>query len=325
VQLAGTTVTHASLHNFNEVERKDIRVGDAVLVEKAGEIIPQVVKAIVEKRTGKEMPFGRPETCPSCGQPASQDPGGVYLRCTNPQCPAQRIGRITHFASRGVMDIEGLGEALAQQLVAADMVHDVGDIYQLDAQSVQSLDRMAEKSTQNLMAAIEQSKDRPLALLLHGLGIPNVGAHLADVLAGSFRDLQELRQADAEKLEQLSEIGPIVARSIVAFFEQDSTARVLEKLSQAGVNMKAEAAPAGANEILAGKAFVLTGSLSGYSRDEATRLIQARGGRVTGSVSGKTDYVVAGENPGSKLNKANSLGVPVISEDEFRRLLGLET
>jgi len=322
VHLSGTTVSRASLHNFDELERKDVRVGDYVLVEKAGEIIPQVVKVIEEKRTGNEQPFPRPTECPSCGEPVSKDPQGVYVRCTNARCPAQRVERLTHFAGRGAMDIEGLGEALARQLVDAGLVDDVGDIYSLRKEQLLELERMAEKSARNLMDAIEASKDRPLSRLLFGLGVPNVGSHLADVLEGNFASLDELRAADAGKLEEINEIGPVVAQAIVEFFGRDSTAEVIEKLKAAGVNMESRRQVAGQNPNVAGKTFVLTGTLRGYTRDEARRLIESQGGRVTGSVSGKTDYVVAGAEPGSKLQKARSLGVSVLSEEEFEDLIG---
>ncbi len=323
VHLSGTTVTRASLHNFDELERKDVRVGDHVLVEKAGEIIPQVVKVIEEKRTGEEEPFTRPEVCPSCGEGVRRDPDGVYIRCINPRCPAQRVERITHFAGRGAMDIEGLGEVLAEQLVQNDLVHDVGDLYGLDEEQVCALERMAEKSTRNLMEAIQASKGRGLARLLFGIGIPHVGSHLADVLARNFEDMDALRTAHAEKLEEIDEIGPVVAEAIVEFFQKESTGEVLDKLEAAGVNMRSQMAAVGENPDVADHTFVLTGALEGYTRDEATRLIESQGGRVTGSVSGNTDYIVVGENPGGKLERARAEGVRELTEEELERLLGL--
>jgi DNA ligase (NAD+) len=322
VLLAGTTVSRASLHNFDELERKDVRVGDYVLVEKAGEIIPQVIKVIEEKRSGKEKPFPRPAKCPSCGETVTQDEGGVYLRCTNARCPAQRVERLTHFAGRAAMDIEGLGEALAMQLVGAGMVDDVADVYALEKARLLALERMAEKSAQNLLDGIEESKKRPLSRLLFGLGIPNVGSHMADVLANSFSSLDELAAADTEKLQEINEIGPVVADAIVEFFGRKSTARVLDKLRKAGVNMESRRQAVRKNPDVAGKTFVLTGTLERYSREEATRLIESQGGRVTGSVSSKTDYVVAGTDAGSKLDKARGLGVAVLSEQDFERLVG---
>ena len=322
VRLSGTTVSRASLHNFDELERKDVREGDHVLVEKAGEIIPQVVSVVTDMRTGQERPFARPTECPACGSPARQDPDGVYVRCTNPRCPAQRVERVTHFASRGAMDIEGLGEKLVSQLVETGLVEDVGDLYSLSKEQVAGLERMAEKSAQNLMDGIEASKERGLSRLLYGLGIPNVGSHLADVLAGRFSSLARLQEADAERLQEIDEIGPVVAEAVVEFFARDATKEVFKKLEDAGVKAESQLA-AEENPDVAGKTFVLTGALPGYSRDEAKRLIEAHGGRVTGSVSGNTDYVVVGDEPGSKLKKARSLGVKELSEADFERLLGL--
>jgi len=321
VRLSGTTVSRASLHNFDEVERKDVRIGDHVLVEKAGEIIPQVVKVVEEMRTGKERRYRRPRKCPSCGEPAQRDPDGVYVRCVNPACPAQRVERIAHFASRGAMDIEGLGEALVVQLVRNDLVRDCGDLYYLKKDQVKALEHMAEKSAQNLMDALAQSKSRGLARLLHGLGIPNVGAHLAGVLAQHFGSIEELRNASVEDLEAVDEVGPVVARSIAEFFRAEPTVRVLDKLVRAGVKTEAATVAARQNADVAGKTFVLTGSLERYTRDEARQWIESLGGRVTGSVSRNTDYLVVGQNPGTKLDKARQIGVRELSEDEFEELL----
>jgi DNA ligase (NAD+) len=323
VQLSGTTVSRASLHNFDELERKDVRVGDYVLVKKAGEIIPQVVKVIAEKRSGDQEPFPRPQCCPSCGEQVHRDPEGVYIRCTNPRCPAQRLERIIHFASRGAMDIEGVGEALVRQLVDEGLAEDCADLYYLDKDQVKALERMAEKSAQNLMDAIEGSKQRDLSRLLRGLGIPNVGSHLADVLARHFDSLDGIKGAFAGCLEEIDEIGPVVAGAIVEFFQKDSTAEVLKKLAEAGVNMRSLRVAAEENPDVAGRTFVLTGSLVNCTRDEARELIERQGGRVTGSVSGNTDYIVVGEEPGSKLDTAREVGVRELSEGQFEELLGL--
>ncbi len=322
VQLSGTTVSRASLHNFDEVERMDVREGDYVLVEKAGEIIPQVVKVIPEKRTGEERPFRRPDRCPACDEPVHRDPAGVYVRCPNPGCPAQRVGRITHFASRGAMDIEGLGEALAEQLVRADLVSDVGDLYRLEHKRLLQLERMGQKSAENLLDAIEQSKQRALSPLIYALSVPNVGAHLADVLAANFEDLDAIPTGDAEALQRVHEIGPIVAESIVDFFARESTRTVLAKLRAAGVNTRSERPGAETNPDVTGKTFALTGTLSGLTRSEATELIESQGGRVTASVSGNTDYLVVGQKPGSKLQRARAAGVRELSEQQFRELVG---
>ncbi|MHC4591680.1 MAG: NAD-dependent DNA ligase LigA [Planctomycetota bacterium] len=322
VQLSGTTVSRASLHNFDELERKDVRVGDHVLVEKAGEIIPQVVKVIAEKRSGRERKFPRPEACPSCGDPVHQDPDAVCLRCTNPACPAQRVERILHFASRGAMDIEGLGEALVLQLVANGLAGDCADLYCLKRDQIEGLQRMAEKSAQNLMNGIEASKDRDLSRLLYAVGIPNVGAHLGEVLARSFDDVGQLQQAGVEDLEQIREIGPVVGQAIAEFFSKDSTRDLISRLRRAGVNTRSRRRAAPENPNVSGKTFVLTGTLARQTRDEVRERIRSQGGRVTGSVSRNTDYLVVGENPGSKLDKARSLGVAELSEPELEELLG---
>jgi len=277
----------------------------------------------VEKRTGGEIPFHAPKRCPSCGEPVSRDPGGVYIRCANPHCPAQRVERITHFASRGAMDIAGLGEALVRQLVEADLARDVGDLYSLNEEDVSALQRMAEKSSGNLMRAIEESKDRELWRLLHGLGIPNVGVHLAQALARSFADLAELRAATPEQLEQIAEVGPVVGKSIAEFFRNDASVRVLDKLIAAGLNTKSVRTEARQASGATGKTFVLTGTLDRHSRAEAARLIGDVGGRVSGSVSASTDYLVVGKNPGSKLRKARELQVEELTEEQLEALLGL--
>jgi len=319
VRLSGTTVSRATLHNFDELERKDVRIGDRVLVEKAGEIIPQVVKSLKEMRTGEERKLERPTTCPVCSAPVEKDEGGVYIRCVNPLCPAQRIERIVHFASRNAMDIEGLGTALVEQLVEHGLVSDYGDLYYLKKQDLVALERMGEKSAQNLLDAIEASKRRGLSRLLFALGIPLIGSHAADVLARHFGSLEALRQASQEDLEAVREVGTLMARSVVEFFQRETTQRVLEKLLAAGVNTRYEGVVEERTEF-AGKTFVVTGSLQNYSRSEIEELIQSLGGRATSSVSRNTDYVIAGENPGSKLAKARQLGVRVITEQEFEQM-----
>jgi DNA ligase (NAD+) len=320
-QLAGTTVSRASLHNFDELERKDVRIGDCVLVEKAGEIIPQVVKVIVEKRTGAEQPFRPPERCPACDAPARRDEDGVRVRCVNPACPAQRVERLAHFASRGAMDIAGLGEALVAQLVEAGLVNNAADIFTLKADDVAGLGRMGEKSAANLIAGAAEARGRGLARLLFGLGIPNVGAHLADVLAEEFADMNALRSADAERLEAIAEVGPIVARSLHEYFGADTTISLLERLCAAGVSTASQAGPRAGGE-LAGKTFVLTGTLPDLSRSKVKQLIVDHGGRVSSSVSRSTDYVVAGDSAGSKLARARELNVAVLSERDLLALIG---
>lgn len=446
VLLSGTTVSRASLHNYDEVERKDVRVGDYVLVEKAGEIIPQVLKVIVEKRSGDEPPTERPRECPSCGGPvrtdyspskkcldedcdafeemrprvrrAPEDVGcdgcggplqpvpsasgyvlckddscaasgllqdrgeskvsefrcaecggpvrsasqssktGVcmnencplarrvvelpflppdedkcpvcggsvsvpfHIYCDNPQCPAQRVERLTHFASRGAMDIEGAGEKVVQQLVDAGMLGDAADFFSLDADAIADMEGFGEVSASNLLEAAKRSKETGLSRLLFGLGIPFVGSHLAGVLARHLESMEAVRGASRADLESIPEIGPEVARGVTAFFERDETRQLLERLREAGVTMEAEAAAVEDVQGVAGKTFVLTGTLPNLKRSEAKQKIEARGGRVTGSVSSNTDYVVVGEDPGSKLDKARELDVPQLDEGALLDLLG---
>jgi len=320
VQLSGTTVSRASLHNFDELERKDVRVGDHVLVEKAGEIIPQVVGVRRELRSGKERKFPRPANCPVCGEAVQQDPGGVYLRCVNARCPARLKETVRHFSSRGAMDIEGLGDALVEQLVEAGLVRDCADLYSLRKQDLARLERMGEKSAENLLNGIEASKRRGLARLLFALGVPHVGSHLAEVLADHLGSVDRLMAADPETLEAIPEVGPVVAQAIVEFMGRESTRAVIEKLRRAGVSMEAERAARPQNPNIAGKTFVVTGTLQARSRDEIEGLIRSLGGRATSSVSQNTDYLIVGENPGSKLNRARALGIPILTEADFDRL-----
>ncbi len=325
VHLAGTTVTRASLHNFEDLQRKDIRVGDKVYVEKAGEIIPQVVKALKEYRTGDEMPIEWPKHCPSCSEKVEKAPGEVYIRCINPQCPAQIKGRIEHFGSRGAMDIDGLGPALVQQLIDVGLIADCGDLYFLEKQDVLGLERIEEKSTRNLINAIDASKNRGFSRVLFGLGIPNVGSHVADVLAAHFQSIDDLMGTQHPQLEQINEIGPVVAESIVKFFKRDSTKDVVSKLKKAGVQLSSEAT--GDKEQkgeISGKKFVITGSLENYTRKEISEMIKKNGGRVTSSVSNNTDYVIVGDNPGSKLRKARELGVETLEKNGFKKLMNLD-
>ncbi len=405
VQLSGTTVSRASLHNFDEVERKDVRVGDHVLVKKAGEIIPQVVKVVEEMRTGRERRFKRPKKCPSCGggvtkedsdkkkcldpdckgaknlktrtyvqieldrcdvcgapvtipgrkkahkvcssstcpargqekrrrfvlpaEDVCSDCGGpvavaYLLYCENALCPAQQLERIAHFASRGAMDIEGLGGATVQQLVDARLLKDVADVYGLkEARSqLEALQGMGKKSVERLLAGIEQSKSRGLARLLFAVGMPHVGSHLADVLAERFGSLAALQEASVTILQGVDEIGKKVAEGIVGFLGRPDTGQLLARLASAGVTTEGQVARLAGSPDVTGKTFVLTGTLARRTRDEARQLIQSLGGRVTGSVSRNTDYVVVGEDPGSKRDRARALGVKELSEEEFEELLG---
>ena len=321
VNLAGTTVARATLHNPDEVKRLGIRIGDWVLIEKGGDVIPKVLKVIESKRTGEEKAFRMPKQCPVCGGEISRPEGEVVSRCVAADCPAQLMGRLFHFASRRAMRIEGLGEALVDQLVAGGRVRDAGDLYNLTLDDITSLERMATKSASNLLAQIEASKKRDLSNLIYALGLRHVGDRTASTLARQFGSLEALSKATVEELDDVPEIGLTVAQSVRDWFDDPGNIELCKRLEAAGLTTTIEQS-APTDDTLAGKLFVLTGTLAGYTRDEARAAIEARGGRVTSSVSKKTDYVVAGEEAGSKLDKAQALGVTVIDEEAFRKLLG---
>jgi len=323
VTLSGTTVQRASLHNEDFIAAKDIRVGDTVSVHKAGEIIPEILGVLKEKRTGAEKEFKLPRQCPSCSSGTVRLSGEAALRCFNPACPAQLVEKLVHFASRRAMDIEGLGPAVAEALYREGLVRDVGDLYYLRAEDLVSLERMADKSASNLVKAVEKSKDNPLRRLLFGLGINFVGEKAARLFAEKFGHLDYLRRAGEEDLAAIPEIGPKIAEAVVSFFRMPETGPVLEKLEQAGVNFSEPAAAETAAEdlSLAGKTFVFSGALAELTRDQAKTLVEERGGNVTSAVSKKTDYLVAGDDPGSKLDKARDLGVQVIDEEGFKEVL----
>jgi DNA ligase (NAD+) len=321
VLLAGSVVKRASLHNEDVLKEKEVMIGDEVVVHKAGDVIPEVVKVIKEKRTGRERAFSMPQLCPSCGKGLQRLSGEVAWRCLNPACPAQLIERIIHFASRNGMDISGLGESLARQLYESGLVKDVGDLYALSREKLVQLERMGERSAENLLEALHKSKGNPLHKLLVALGIRFVGERAARILANHFKSLPEIAAAPEEEITGLEEIGPKIASSVKNFFNQEETKRIIKKLEDAGVNFKEEPENEGNNGALEGCTFVLTGTLKDYTRREATLLIQSKGGKVTGSVSKNTDYVLAGENPGSKLQKARELGIKVLTEDEFKSLI----
>ena len=320
VTLAGTTVARASLHNADFIAEKDIRVGDTVLVRKAGDIIPEIV-AVAEHGGGEA--FHMPAVCPSCGAPVARAEDEAVLRCQNPECPAQLLRHLVHFASRDAMDIEGLGPAAAESLRAAGLVKSIADVYDLPWESVAELERMGQKSAENLLAAIEKSKNAGLARLLYALGIRQVGQKAAALLAARFGDMARLRAAGAEELTAIDEIGGIIAENIVRFFALDDTTRLLARLEAAGVSLQAAQEQA-AGSRFAGLSFVLTGTLPHLTREQATAAIEAQGGRVTGSVSKKTSYVLAGEDAGSKLTKAQTLGIPVIDETTLQHMLEAE-
>ncbi len=323
VELLGTVVKRATLHNADEIERLGVRVGDTVTIEKGGEIIPKVTGVLTELRDGSERAFRFPTTCPACGEPLERDEDGVAIRCAGEHCPAQLKRRILHFAGRGAMDITGLGDALVDQLVDQGLVRDPADLFALTVAQLAPLERMAEKSATNLVGAIAEARRRPLHRLLFGLGIRHVGAHVARVLAGAYRSIEALAAAAEEELAALTDIGPVVAASVVRYFRQPNTRRLLAKLQAAGVALADTTAAAsragGAAGALAGLTFVLTGTLPTLSREEARALIERHGGRVTSSVSRKTSFVVAGADPGSKRARAEELGVPILDEAGLRR------
>ncbi len=315
VHIGGVTVKSASLHNMDEIKRKDIRIGDTVIVERAGDVIPYVVKTIPEKRTGRERSFVMPATCPVCGAQVAREEGEAAYRCTGPFCPAQLKESLKFFAARGSMDIDGLGEKIIDQLVDKKLAQDPGDLYLLTAEQLAALDRLGEKSAHNLVAALERSKTTTLPRLIAALGIRHLGEATARQLAEYFGDLDRIMQAEEEALQDVPDIGPEVARSVAAFFGQERNRAVVKKLLDTGVRFpRLEAKPAGR---LHGQTFVLTGSLASLTRPQAKQRLEALGAKVTSSVSKKTDYVVAGIDPGSKRDKAEKLGVPILSEEEL--------
>ena len=322
VFLAGTTVSRATLHNEDEIKRLGLKIGDWVMIEKSGEIIPKVLNVIKSKRTGKEKSFKPPTHCPVCGGEISRVEGEVVARCVAADCAAQLMGRLLHFASRRAMRIEGLGEVLVVQLVEAKLVKDVGDLYSLTLEQVSGLPRMAKKSATNLLEQIEASKSRDLGQLIYALGLRHVGERTAGILAHHFGSLEKLAKATTEELDEIPEIGLTVAQSVRDWFDDDGNRELCDRLR--GVGVKTELEKTSANELderFAGKQFVLTGKMEGFTRDEARALIEARGGRVNSSVSKKTDYVIAGEEAGSKLDKATELGVTVMDEAGFTKLM----
>ena len=323
VQLSGTTVSRATLHNFEEIARKDIRVGDLVTVEKAGEIIPAVISVNLKKRPKDSRPIRPPAQCPVCGGPLRKEE--VFLRCTSRDCVGQLKRRLQHFAHRGAMDIEGMGEVMVGQLIDAGLVQHLEQIYELTEAQLAGLERMGEKSAANLLAGIEASKKRPLWRLIFGLGIPQVGAVLAEALARHFTSMAKLQQAEVAELVQVKDVGRKVAEEVFLFFQEPSTHRLLRGLRRAGCNLHALAEELAARGgVFSGKKFVITGTLSA-PREDFTRRIQSLGGAVSGSVSAKTDYLLAGEEAGSKLDKARTLGVRILSEKEFEKLAGSES
>ena len=319
VRLAGTTVTNATLHNQDFITEKDIRIGDTVVLQKAGEIIPQVVSVVRGKRPEGTTPYLLPRTCPVCGAPVERDEDGAALRCTGAECPAQLVRNITHFASRDAMDIEGLGPAVVQQLVEEGLIASPGDLYNLDFDRVAQLEGLGEKSAQNLQKALEKSKSQGLSRLLTAFGIRQVGAKAAQTLSRKFQTLDRLMDATEEELTETEDIGSITAQSLIQWFAAPQSRHLIETLRTAGVSF--ESAEEAVGVALAGKTFVLTGTLTRYSRSEAKKLLEAQGAKVAGSVSKKTGYVIAGEAAGSKLAKARELGIPVLTEEDLGAIL----
>jgi DNA ligase (NAD+) len=326
VLLAGTTVSRASLHNADFIANKDIRIGDMVVVEKAGEIIPYIVRSEPAARTGQEKVFHFPKTCPRCGSPVVRDEGSAFYRCTGGRtCAGQLKRQLRSYASRAAMDIEGLGEKIIDQLVDSNLVKSISDLYKLTAEQIADLERMGEKSAQNLIDGLAASKDRGLARLLAGLAIEHVGVSVAELLAHEFKSMKSLMDASEERLTRIDGVGPVMAKDIHTYFQNETHRKIIEELKQIGLKLTQDArpSPTGADGAdLSGKTFVVTGTLEHFSRDEIESLIKSLGGKAIGSVSKKTSYVVAGDSPGSKLDKAKKLGVAVLTEGEFEKLIG---
>lgn len=319
VRLAGTTVTNATLHNQDYIREKDIRIGDTVIVQKAGEIIPEIVSVEREKRPDDAAEFLFPQTCPVCGAPVLRDPDGAAIRCTGAECPAQLLRNLIHFAARDAMDIDGIGPAVLQQLIEAKLVANPADLYDLTAEQLEKLERMGAKSAQNAVEAIAKSKENDLWRLIYALGIRQVGEKAAKVLAAHFGSMDALRRATEEELTQIDDVGAVTADYITRWMQSEQAADLLERLKNAGLNMESRRTLVDSR--FAGMTFVLTGALTRFTREEAGEMIEQRGGKAASSVSKKTTYVVAGENAGSKLKKAQELNIPVLSEEEFLALL----
>ena len=324
VKLSGTTISRATLHNEDEIRRKDIRIGDVVLIERSGDVIPQVVGPMRERRTGREKAFVMPARCPVCGSKAHRPEGEIVSRCANPSCPARLRQAILHFAGRRAMNIEGLGEALVDQLLEKKLVASLPDLYRLDLETLSGLDRMGPKSARNLLDEIEASKKNDVSRLLFALGIRHVGEKLARTLSGRFGGIDALAGADEDELTSIDDVGPVVAANVVFFFGQPENRALLEKLKAAGINFAGQKEAAAEGGPLAGVTFVLTGALERFTRDEAKAEIAKRGGKVVDSVSGKTGYVVAGADPGSTQTKAQKLGLKILDERAFLALLGMD-
>lgn len=320
VRVAGSLVSYATLHNEDFVKEKDIKIGDHVIIHKAGDVIPEIVRVIDEKRTGDETIFEMPKECPSCGSETIRIEGEAVLRCINKECPAQNLRGLIHFVSRDAMNIDGLGGALIEKLVDEGLVQDIADLYHLQEEQLSSLEGMGDKSAKNLVSAISDSRNNDLSRLIFGLGIKLVGSKAAKLLANRFKTMEDFIHATYEEMIEIDEIGEKMTQSVLEFFQDERNLNLIEKLKDAGVNMTAEEKDVVSKEAFEGKTFVLTGTLQNYSRNEAKEIIENLGGKVSSSVSKKTDYVLAGEEAGSKLEKAIKLGVEVISEEDFEKM-----
>ncbi len=320
IQLGGVTIKHATLHNEEDINRKDIRVDDWVTVQRAGEVIPEIVGPLVSRRSGEEKVFHMPLNCPVCGAEVIKPPGEAMHRCTNIACPAQSLEKIKHFVSRGAMDIEGIGEKLSKNLFNAGLIHDIGDLYSLKSEDLLKLDKMGDKSVANILASMEKSQQRPLSRVLFAIGIMHVGEETAVLLAGYFNSLEALSRASADELMQIPSIGPKIAQSIIAFFRQEGNLKVLQKLREVGVQLQSEAIAA-PDLPLANAEFVITGKLEHFARQIAEAKIRELGGKAASDVTKKTRYVIAGADPGSKLNRAQAMGINIIDEKQFMALL----
>lgn len=321
VKVAGSTISKTTLHNEDFIKEKDLKIGDTVVIQKAGDVIPEVVEVIKNKRTGEEIDFNMPNTCPVCGAPAIREEGEAAVRCTGIECPAKLYRNLVHFVSREAMNIDGLGESIIEQLLNNNLIKNIADIYLLKLEDVASLKKNGKKFAQNLIDAIEASKNNDLYRVITALGIRHVGTKASKVLAKKYKTMQNLVNASFDSLSETDDVGPIVANSIREFFLQDQTIDLINRLTKYGVNMKVIKDEELIDEIFAGKTFVLTGSLEKYTRNEAAELIEQHGGKTSGTVSKKTDYVLAGEEAGSKLTKAQTLGVTIINEDDFEKML----
>ena len=320
VKVAGSTISKTTLHNEDFIKEKDLRIGDTVVIQKAGDVIPEVVKAIAKKRTGKERVFNMPKTCPVCGGPVIREEGETVSRCIGIECKARNLRNIIHFASKEGMDIDGLGEKIIEQLYEKELIKTIADIYYLKKEDIKLLKKDGEKFAQNLIDAIEKSKQNRIDKLICALGIRHIGSKSAKVLAKKYKSIRNLENACFSDLAETEDVGEITANSISEFFKQEQTKDLLEKLEKAGVNMEDEMVEL-VDERFYGKTFVLTGTLEKYTRDEAGKIIESFGGKTSSSVSKKTDYVLAGEEAGSKLTKAENLGVTIITEEEFETMI----